>query len=46
MSMKRPLVADGRIAMLKGNYEELLARAMVEDKERASMYLLPKINVY
>ena len=46
MSMKRPLVADTRIAMLKGNYEELLARAMVEDKERASMYLLPKLNIY
>jgi hypothetical protein len=30
--------------MLKGNYEELLARALEEDKQRASMYIRPHIN--
>jgi hypothetical protein len=46
MSMKRPLVPDTRIGMLKANYEELLGRAMLEDRERASMFFLPKIRVY
>ena len=46
LSMKRPLVADTKIAMLKTNYEELLARAMEEDRERASIYLLPRLTFY
>ena len=46
MSMKRPLVADTKIAMLKTNYEEKLGRAMEEDRERASMYLLPRLTFY
>jgi len=46
MSMKRPLVADTRIAMLKQNYEDMLARAMEEDRERASLYLLPRLTFY
>ena len=46
MSMKRPGVADTRIAMLKANYEEILARAMEEDRERASLYLLPRLTFY
>jgi hypothetical protein len=46
MSMKRPLVPDTRIAMLKTNYEEMLARAMEEDRERASLYLLPRLTFY
>tara|TARA_R110002020_G_scaffold386846_1_gene597601 strand:+ start:288 stop:965 length:678 start_codon:yes stop_codon:yes gene_type:complete len=46
MSMKRPLVADTKIAMLKTNYEEVLARAMEEDRERASLYLLPRLTFY
>jgi|TARA_R100000093_G_C1933183_1_gene69472 hypothetical protein len=46
MSMKRPGVAEGRIAMLKTNYEEMLARAMEEDRERASIYLLPRLTFY
>ena len=46
MSMKRPNVPDQRIGMLKANYEELLGRAMTEDRERASMFFLPKIRVY
>ena len=46
MSMKRPLVAETRIAMLKTNYEEILTRAMEEDRERASLYLLPRLTFY
>jgi len=46
MSMKRPLVAETRIAMLKTNYEEVLGRAMEEDRERASIYLLPRLTFY
>jgi len=42
--MKRPGVEGQRIQMLKGNYEELLARAMEEDRERASMYILPRLG--
>jgi len=44
MSMKRPGVEGQRIQMLKMNYEELLGRAMEEDRERASMYILPKLG--
>ena len=46
MSMKRPVVPDTRIGMLKTNYEEMLARAMEEDRERASLYLLPRLTFY
>tara|TARA_Y100000310_G_C20587636_1_gene766284 strand:- start:825 stop:1373 length:549 start_codon:yes stop_codon:yes gene_type:complete len=46
LSMKRPRVADTKIAMLKANYEEILARAMEEDRERASIYLLPRLTFY
>jgi len=46
LSMKRPLVPDTKIAMLKANYEEILARAMEEDRERASIYLLPRLTFY
>ena len=44
MSMKRPGVPENRIAMLKTNYEELLMRAMQEDRERASMYVVPRLR--
>jgi len=44
MSMKRPGVEAGRIQMLKVNYEEKLARAMEEDRERVSMYIVPKLR--
>ena len=46
LSMKRPLVADTKIVMLKANYEEILGRAMEEDRERASIYLLPRLTFY
>ena len=45
MSMKRPGVEPGRIQMLKVNYEEKLARAMLEDRERATMRVVPKLRV-
>jgi len=44
MSMKRPNVDSGRITMLKQNYEELLERANIEDKERASMFIKPRLG--
>jgi hypothetical protein len=44
MSLKRPLVQEGRISLLKANYEELLARAMEEDRQRASMHLVPRLR--
>jgi len=44
MSMKRPLVPENRIMMLKANYEELLMRAMEEDRERASMFVRPRLR--
>ena len=44
MSMKRPGVEAQRMQMLKGNYEELLSRAMLEDRERASMHVVPKLG--
>ena len=44
LSMKRPGVEGGRIQFLKAEYEERLARAMEEDRERASFYLKPRLN--
>ena len=44
MSMKRPGVEAGRIQMLKANYEEKLGRAMLEDRERATMRVVPKLR--
>ena len=44
MSMKRPGVDAGRIQMIKSEYEERLLRAQEEDKERASMYILPRLR--
>ena len=44
MSLKRFGVDSGRIQMLKANYEECLSRAMQEDRERASMHVVPKLR--
>ena len=44
MAMKRPLVSENRIMMLKANYEELLMRAMQEDRERASMHVVLRLR--
>ena len=46
LSMKRPGVEATKTAMLKANYEEILGRAMEEDRERASIYLLPRLTFY
>lgn len=45
MSMKRPNVDMNRIAMIKTEYEERLARALTEDRERASLFITPKISI-
>ena len=42
--MKNPGIPSDRIQMLKMNYEEVLLRAMEEDRERASIYFRPKIG--
>ena len=44
MSMKRPGVEAARIQMLKSNYEELLARAFQEDRERSTMKVVPRLR--
>jgi hypothetical protein len=45
MSMKRPGVDINRIQLVKTEYEERLARAMEEDRERVSIFLKPKVAV-
>ena len=44
MSMKRPLVPRDRIEMLKVNYEETLMRAMLEDREKSVMKVVPRLR--
>jgi len=44
MSMKRAGIPAERISMLKINYEETLARAMQEDRERSSMFVRPRLG--
>ena len=44
MGLKRPGIPSERLTLLKANYEELLLRAMEEDKERASIYFKPKLR--
>ena len=44
MAMKRPGVDINRIQMIKGEYEERLLRAQEEDKERASLFLRPRLG--
>lgn len=46
LGMKRPGIPENRIMMLKQNYEELLSRAMTENRERASMYIKPRLRWY
>ena len=45
MGMKRPGVDAGRIQMVKQEYEERLARAMEEDRERVSIFIKPRVMV-
>ena len=44
MSMKRPGVEPARIQMLKANYEELFMRALLEDREKAVMKVIPRLR--
>jgi len=44
MSLKRPGITENRVAFLKGEYEERLARAMDEDRERSSIRIVPRLN--
>ena len=44
LAMKRTGIPMDRIQMLKANYEEKLAMAMEEDRERASLFIKPKIG--
>tara|TARA_Y100001936_G_scaffold70635_1_gene69721 strand:+ start:257 stop:937 length:681 start_codon:yes stop_codon:yes gene_type:complete len=44
MSLKRPGISEARATFLKREYEERLGFAMTEDKERASLYITPKIG--
>ena len=44
MSMKRPGVDMARITMLKTNYEEKIARALLANRERAVMKVVPKLG--
>ena len=45
MSLKRPGISEARAKFLKAEYEERLGFAMTEDKERASLYITPKMGV-
>ena len=42
--MKRPNVPMERINMLKVNYEEKLALAMLSNRERAVMKVVPRLR--
>ena len=44
LSMKTPGTPPDRIGMLKSNYEQLLLSAMSEDRERANLFLKPKLG--
>jgi len=44
LAMKRPGIPMERIQMLKQNYEEKLAVALEEDRERASLLIRPKLR--
>lgn len=45
MGMKRPGVDMTRISMLKAEYEERMARAMEQDRERTNLLIKPRIMV-
>ncbi len=44
LSMKTPGTTPDRIGMLKSNYEQLLLTAMSEDRERANLFIRPKLG--
>lgn len=45
MSMKRAGIGGDRVQFIKQEYEERLARAMDEDRERSSIRIVPKLNL-
>lgn len=45
MSLKRAGIDGNRIMFIKQEYEERLARAMDEDRERTSLRIVPKLNL-
>ena len=42
--MKTPGIEADRIGMLKANYEELLGRALLEDRQRANFRIKLDLN--
>ena len=44
MGLKRPNIPGERLGLLKQNYEELLMRAMEENKDRASLMIKPRLR--
>ena len=44
MGLKRPGLPGERLALLKQNYEELLMRAMEDNKDRASLMVKPRLR--
>jgi hypothetical protein len=45
MSLKRAGLGGDRVQFIKQEYEERLARAMDEDRERSSIRIVPKLNL-
>jgi hypothetical protein len=45
MGIKRPNVPADRLTFLKANYEELLNAAQLEDRERTSLFVKPKLSI-
>jgi hypothetical protein len=44
MGLKRPNIPGERLTLLKQNYEELLMRAMEDNKDRASLMVKPRLR--
>ena len=44
MGLKRPNIPGERLSILKQNYEELLMRAMEDNKDRASLFIKPRLR--
>jgi len=46
IAMKKPEVSPDRIAMLKGDYDQQFQLAADEDREKASIRFVPRMNFY
>ena len=44
MGLKRPNIPGERLGILKQNYEELLIRAMEDNKDRANLFIRPRLR--